>query len=105
MAKKRDGCDVGLNEDDFIRLLPLMCESQFAENQGTEDIKRRKINNTKGKTCKKQKVPREVCKQHGRELNLYCLDRICQKSICISCMQDHSRHFVRGVEEKEKVLL
>ena len=107
MAKKRDGCDVGLNEDedDFPRLLPPVCESEFAENQGTEEIKRRKITNTKGKTRKKQKVPQEVCKQHGRELNLYCFDRICQKSICISCMQDHSRHYVRGVEEKEKVVM
>ena len=105
MAKKRDGCDIGLNEDeDFPRLLPPVCEAEFAENQGTEEIKKRKINNTKGKTCKKQKVPKEVCNQHGRELNLYCFDRIFQKSICISCMHDHSRHYVRGVEEKEKVV-
>ena len=107
MAKKRDGCDVGLNEDedDFLLLLPPVCKSEFAENQGTEDIKSRKIKNTKGKTHKKQKVQKEVCKQHGRELNLYCFDRICEKSICISCMQDHSRHYVRGVEEKENVVM
>ena len=52
-----------------------------------------------------QKVPQERCEKHGMELVLFCFENTCQRSICISCLADHNKHDVKGVEEKEKVLL
>ena len=36
---------------------------------------------------------------------LFCFENMCQTSICISCLADHNKHDVKGVEEKEKELL
>ena len=60
MAKKRDGCDVGMNEDedDFPRLLPPVCESEFADNHETEEIKRRKNYQHEREDTQKAKSPK-----------------------------------------------
>ena len=52
-----------------------------------------------------QKVPQGRCKKHGMELVLFCFENMCQTSICISCLADHNKHDVKGVEAKEKELL
>ena len=43
------------------------------------------------------------CIKHGEALFLYCLDRMCQKPICVSCLSvDHKKHEVIGIKEREK---
>ena len=44
----------------------------------------------------------ERCEEHGKELNMFCREPTCQKTICISCMKDHRKHDVLNIEEKMK---
>ena len=61
--------------------------------------------NTKESSQSIQKVPEERCEKHGLELVLFCFENICRTSICISCLADHNKHDVKGIEVKEKELL
>ena len=46
----------------------------------------------------------EKCKNHGKELNVFCT--ICQQNICISCVRkDHEGHDWIEIEEREKEAL
>ena len=44
----------------------------------------------------------ERCEEHGKELNMFCREPLCQKTICIFCMKDHRKHDVLNIEEKMK---
>ena len=48
---------------------------------------------------------KEKCKLHGKELVLYCVEKMCQKAVCISCLVDHKKHEVIDIEEHEKEVL
>ena len=41
-----------------------------------------------------------ICKEHQKELVLFCTERTCQKAICIVCLkQSHRKHDVTDVED------
>ena len=50
----------------------------------------------------KENEDSERCEEHGKELNMFCREPLCQKTICISCMKDHRKHDVLNIEEKLK---
>ena len=50
----------------------------------------------------KENEKSERCEAHGKELNMFCREPTCQKTICISCMKDHRKHDVLNIEEKMK---
>ena len=52
-----------------------------------------------------QRKKYERCGKHGMELVLFCFEDTCQKPICISCLEGHNKHDVKGMETKEKELL
>ena len=56
-------------------------------------------------TCSTDKSPKERCKEHGQQLTIYCCEESCRKSICPSCLADHNKHDVKGIEIREKDLL
>ena len=48
----------------------------------------------------------QKCKEHGKELNLFCLDPVCNKPICRTCLRTkHKRHDVIEIEEQQKDVL
>ena len=55
--------------------------------------------------CSTDNVLKKRCREHGQELILHCFEETCKKSICISCLEDHSKHDVKGIDTKEKQLL
>ena len=55
--------------------------------------------------CSTDNVLKKRCREHGQELILHCFEETCKKSICISCLEDHSKHDVKGIDTKEKHLL
>ena len=49
----------------------------------------------------------EKCDKHGKEVVLFCLEKMCQKLICVSCLrEDHKKHEVREIEDhvKEEII-
>ena len=47
--------------------------------------------------------PIEKCKEHGKELNIFCKEPGCQRVICLSCLsQGHKKHEVVEIEERRK---
>ena len=45
----------------------------------------------------------EECPEHGKELNMFCDEKGCQKPICASCfMRKHKKHEVLEIEDKQK---
>ena len=67
--------------------------SQKEKNDATEEIH------------DKERVRYERCYEHGRELILFCFEDTCRKPICPSCLVDHTKHDVKGIETKEKEFL
>ena len=47
----------------------------------------------------------ERCKEHGKELNLFCREPGCQKYICIACFEQHKKHNIQNSEDKKCELL
>ena len=48
----------------------------------------------------------EKCKEHGKELNIFCKEPGCQRVICISCLShDHKKHEVVEIEERKKEMM
>ena len=48
----------------------------------------------------------EKCKEHGKELGLFCRDSRCRKAICQTCMlRNHRSHDIGEIEEDEKEVL
>ena len=46
------------------------------------------------------------CEEHGKELNLFCLDPVCKEPICRTCLRTkHKRHDVIEIEEQQKDVL
>ena len=42
----------------------------------------------------------EKCEKHGKELVLFCLEKMCQGPICVSCLSvDHKKHEVKSIED------
>ena len=52
-----------------------------------------------------RKVTKEQCQEHGLEMVIYCFEDACQKPICVSCLVDHNKHDVKGIDVREKELL
>ena len=47
----------------------------------------------------------EKCEKHRKDLALFCVEEMCQKPICISCLNaNHKQHRVRKIEEQIKEL-
>ena len=57
--------------------------------------------------CRKEESDgNEKCKEHGKELTVYCLKQSCRKPICISCLKtDHKGHDWTEIEEYQKEIL
>ena len=52
---------------------------------------------------KEKKKETDKCEKHGKELILFCFEQICQKAICISCLNvEHKKHEVIEIQEREK---
>ena len=48
----------------------------------------------------------QKCKEHGKELNLFCLDSECSKPICRTCLKkQHKKHEITEIEDQEKEVL
>ena len=47
----------------------------------------------------------EKCAGHGKELNLFCTEEACKKQICLSCLRQHKKHEVVGIEEETRLQL
>ena len=55
---------------------------------------------------KKESDGNEKCKEHGKELTVYCLKQSCRKPICISCLKtNHKGHDWTEIEEHQKEAL
>ena len=64
------------------------------------------IRSQKNDTYKEGKWDSERCEKHGKDSALYCMEEMCQKAVCISCLKvDYKKHEVLDIEEKEKELL
>ena len=45
----------------------------------------------------------EKCREHGKELNIFCKEPGCQRVICVSCLsQGHKKHEVVDIEDTKK---
>ncbi len=52
----------------------------------------------------KEKPPEDGigrCKEHKRELSLFCRNKSCQKPICSKCLAEHKTHDVVDIDEKD----
>ena len=48
----------------------------------------------------------QKCEDHGKELNMFCLEPQCNKPICRTCLRtQHKRHDVTEMEEMQKEIL
>ena len=48
----------------------------------------------------------QKCDDHGKELNLFCLDPECNKPICRTCLKkEHKKHEMTEIEDQEKEVL
>ena len=48
----------------------------------------------------------EKCEEHGKELNLFCLNSECYKAVCRTCLRKkHKKHDITDIEEHEKETL
>ena len=59
----------------------------------------------KRKSSQEQPKPYEFqkCEEHGKELSLFCLDPVCNKPICRTCLtKEHRGHDVTEIEDQEK---
>ena len=47
----------------------------------------------------------ERCREHGKELNIFCKEPECQLIICLSCLcRDHKKHDFVELEDRKKEL-
>ena len=76
-------------------------EKSFLQNKYLLTQIKRKSSNEPPATHEFQK-----CVDHGKELNMFCLDPECNKAICRSCLKkDHKKHEVTEIEDHEKEVL
>ena len=48
----------------------------------------------------------QKCEEHGKELNLFCLDQKCNKPICRTCLKkEHKKHEITDIEDQDKEAL
>ena len=48
----------------------------------------------------------QKCEEHGKDLNLFCLNPECKKPICRSCLKkEHKKHEITEIEDQEKEAL
>ena len=73
-------------------------EKSFPQNKYILTQIKRKSTQEQPKTHEFQK-----CEEHGKELNLFCLNPECKKPICRTCLRkDHRGHDVTEIEDQEK---
>ena len=54
----------------------------------------------------KDQTQSEQCLEHGKELNIFCKDAGCQKTICVACSSSyHQKHNFVGIEERKKEVI
>ena len=64
--------------------------------------------NLKRKSSQQNTTPYEFqkCKEHGKELNMFCRDLECNRLICRTCLKkEHKKHDFTEIEDQEKDLL
>ena len=76
-------------------------EKSFPQNKNLLTQTKRKSSNGQPATHEFQK-----CEEHGKELNMFCLEKECKKPVCRSCLRtQHKRHDITDIEELEKETL
>ena len=73
-------------------------EKSFPQNKYILTLIKRKSTQEQPKAHEFQK-----CEEHGKELNLFCLDPECKKPICRNCLRkEHKKHEITDIEDQEK---
>ena len=92
----------------FVHGKSVECPECRKKHQVTHDVKTFPQNKYIVVNLKQKQKELEVvkCKEHGRELTLYCRRYECQKAICSKCLTaSHREHDVVDIEEKQKEIL
>ena len=96
---------------DDNKLLCFECGKQHDANNGERSFPQNKyvlsLIRSKENDARDELPGLEKCEQHGKGLVLFCLEKMCQKLICVSCLcQDHKKHKVREIEDhvKEEII-
>ena len=86
------------------KLLCFECEKQHEANNGERSFPQNKyllsLIHSKENDTRDELPGLEKCEEHGKELVLFCLEKMCQRPICVSCLSlDHKMHEVIGIED------
>ena len=80
------------------------CRTQHSAEKKEKSFPQNKYLLVQNRRRKEETNGNEKCKNHGKELNVFCT--ICQQNICISCVRkDHEGHDWIEIEEREKEAL